>query len=492
MIDDFRRRLVNRLEVEAWYGDHPEITALPVRGPVDINGLPRTGTTALANMMSLDPQFRCLRQWEQAQPCPPPTLEDEATDPRRVRLVAANEQIPAELKAMHLYDVDATTEDTELLGMAFHGQQFTLPVYGYHAWWRDADLTSTYAYHRRVVQLLQSRRPPDRWLFKAPHHNFHLEAIVSAYPDARFIMTHRDPAKAVPSWASIVSTIFPAAQGERDLHRLGGEVSEHLRVGVEHAIAARARIGEARFLDVHHRDLIADHLGTVRGIYEFLGLELQPSVEQAISRGRRPTGPAHTGRTTTPRSSSGSAPRSCGPTTAPTSAISTSRSKTDRTRSRSTGSSRDAEGRRRGTVDRVRGRRRRTVLDRHPGRSLQQGLSGGPRACGRVGRRRQSRRHLGPAELWRVGGLLPRCLGVGDAGRHPRRSAPGARPRARGDRGWFGSARASRCSRPAVIRRWRAASHCGGSAGECSACSRWRRSTARPRCRRHGTVGWKR
>ena len=282
VIDDFRRRLVNRLEVEAWYGDHPEITALPVRGPVDINGLPRTGTTALANMMSLDPQFRCLRQWEQAQPCPPPTLEDEATDPRRVRLVAANEQIPAELKAMHLYDVDATTEDTELLGMAFHGQQFTLPVYGYHAWWRDADLTSTYAYHRRVVQLLQSRRPPDRWLFKAPHHNFHLEAIVSAYPDARFIMTHRDPAKAVPSWASIVSTIFPAAQGERDLHRLGGEVSEHLRVGVEHAIAARARIGEARFLDVHHRDLIADHLGTVRGIYEFLGLELQPSVEQAI------------------------------------------------------------------------------------------------------------------------------------------------------------------------------------------------------------------
>ena len=41
-------------------------------------------------------------------------------------------------------------------------------------------------------------------------------------------------------------------------------MSEHLRVGVEHAIAARARIGEDRFLDVHHRDLIADPMGTVR------------------------------------------------------------------------------------------------------------------------------------------------------------------------------------------------------------------------------------
>ena len=45
---------------------------------------------------------------------------------------------------------------------------------------------------------------------------------------------------------------------------------------------ARARLGEDRFLDVHHHALIADPLGTMRRIYEFLGLELRPSVEQAI------------------------------------------------------------------------------------------------------------------------------------------------------------------------------------------------------------------
>ena len=282
VVGGIRRRLVNRLEVEAWYGEHPEIAELPVRGPVDINGLPRTGTTALANMMSLDPQFRGLRGWEQSQPCPPPTLETEATDPRRLALQAENDALPPELHAMHLYDVDATMEDGDVLGMAFHGQQFIMPVYGYHAWWRTADLTSTYEYHRRVVMLLQSQRPPDLWLFKAPHHNFHLEAILAAYPDTRFVMTHRDPAKSVPSWASIVSTIFPEARGDFDLHRLGQEVSEHLRVGVERAIAARVRIGDERFFDVHHRALIADPMGTVRSVYEFLGLELRPSVEQAF------------------------------------------------------------------------------------------------------------------------------------------------------------------------------------------------------------------
>jgi len=282
VIGDLRRRLVNRLEVEAWYREHPEIAELALEGPVDINGLPRTGTTALANMMSLDPQFRSLRQWEQSRPCPPPTSDGEATDPRRLQLIEENEQVSPELKAMHLYDADATVEDTEVLGMAFHGQQYTLPVYGYHAWWRDADPTSAYAYHRRVVQLLQSRRPPDLWLFKAPHHNFHLEGIAAAYPDVRFVMTHRDPAKSVPSWASIVSTIFPTPQGERDLGRLGREVSEHLRVGVQNAIAARARLGEARFFDVHHRDLIANPMGTMRSVYRFLDLELRPQVEHAM------------------------------------------------------------------------------------------------------------------------------------------------------------------------------------------------------------------
>lgn len=282
VIGALRARLVNRLEVEAWYRDHPEVEDLAVHGPIDVIGLPRTGTTALGSMLSLDPQFRSLRMWEQREPCPPPTPDGEADDPRRLAYGRENEQLPAELKAMHLYELDATVEDTEVLGMAFHGQQYTLPVYGYHAWWRAADSHEAFAYHRRVVKLLESRRPPYLWLFKAPHHKFHLEALLSAYPDARFVMTHRDPAKAVPSYASFVSNVFPRAEGGHDLTRLGPEVSEHLRTGMVHAIAARERIGQDRFCDVHHVQFVADPLGTIRRVYEFLGLELEPAVARAM------------------------------------------------------------------------------------------------------------------------------------------------------------------------------------------------------------------
>ena len=166
----------------------------------------------------------------------------------------------------------------------FHGQQYTLPVYGYHAWWRTADLTADLRVppaRREAARVASARR--DLWLFKAPHHNFHLEAIVAAYPDARFVMTHRDPVKSVPSWASLVSTIFPQPQTRRDLHRLGREVSNHLREGVRAGHRRHApRIGEDRFLDIHHRELVTDPMGTVRRVYDFLGLELTPAVEQTI------------------------------------------------------------------------------------------------------------------------------------------------------------------------------------------------------------------
>ena len=151
---------MNRLEVESWYAEHPEIEDLTVRGPIDVNGLPRTGTTALANMLSLDPQFRSLRQWEQMQAVPAPALGDEETIRAELRGQRRSRPTTRSIQEKHIFDLDSTGEDTELLGMAFHGQQFTLPVWSYQAWWRTSDMTQTYAYHRRVVKLLQSRRPP--------------------------------------------------------------------------------------------------------------------------------------------------------------------------------------------------------------------------------------------------------------------------------------------------------------------------------------------
>src|SRR5262249_28100268 len=127
-IDLLLRRLVNRLEIQAWFTAHPEAERFPIDRPVSIVGLPRTGTTALGNMLSLDPQLRALRPWEQENPCPPPRIENEESDPRRVayrdRIETLLREQP-EQAAMHHWEVDATMEDTEVLGLEFRAQQMT-------------------------------------------------------------------------------------------------------------------------------------------------------------------------------------------------------------------------------------------------------------------------------------------------------------------------------------------------------------------------------
>jgi hypothetical protein len=282
-----RRRLVNRLQIEDWFKSHPGAETAPITGPICITGLPRTGTTALGNMMSLDPQFRSLRAWEQSQPCPPPDLATEAEDPRRLAALRHTESMARdqEQAAMHLYDVDATVEDVEVLGLEFSAQQMTFPIFGYHAWWRDADMRPTFAYHRRAALLLQSSRPPNLWLFKAPHHKFHLEALVDAYPEARFVFTHRDPAKAAPSYVSFATSHYPPGTlDNHDLRDIARHIHNHLLIGMQRAMAARGRLGDHRFVDVQQREIESDPLGTLARIYDFLGLELRPEMREAVVR----------------------------------------------------------------------------------------------------------------------------------------------------------------------------------------------------------------
>lgn len=281
-----RRRLVNRLQIEDWIARHPEVTSLPIHGALAIGGMPRTGTTALVTMLSQDEEFRCLRNWEQYQPCPPPIAGQDLEDPRRLAALAQQEWIARErpdLVAMHLFDVDATEEDVEILGIEFAAQQLALPIYDWHAAWRDFDLRPAFAYHRRVMQLLQSRRPPYNWLFKAPAYNFCFEAIASAYPEAKFLMTHRDPAKAVVSSASFVASMLPDMAPE-EAALFGRMHSDHLLIGMERAIASRAQIGEDRFLDVHHRDFVRDPFGELERVYAFLGRPLRPALREKLER----------------------------------------------------------------------------------------------------------------------------------------------------------------------------------------------------------------
>jgi hypothetical protein len=146
-------------------------------------------------------------------------------------------------------------------------------------------MRDAYRYHARVMQLLHSRRPPTNWLFKSPHMSFHLVDFVAAYPDARFVMTHRDPIKAVPSWISFVSSLFPPGTMDTiDIGAFGRHLARHLAFGASRSIEARAALGEDRFFDVHHHQMVADPIGTLESIYRWLGRPFNAAVRTQMQR----------------------------------------------------------------------------------------------------------------------------------------------------------------------------------------------------------------
>ena len=272
--------LATRLRLEQWFKDHPEVEARPVEGPVFVVGLPRTGTTAMVGMMALDERFRFLRGWEGASPIPPPVADEEDADPRVISARAA--AAGYDKSHVHLFDPDGPEEDLVMLAgldmRSYHGP-YPMPD-SYVDWWLQADFTSFYALHERVLKLLHSSRPPRLWLLKSPPHLFRLKEIARQYPNARFVMTHRDPCKVIPSVASLHSMLHEerCLPGSIDRTKIG---SRHLRIwteGIGRGLAARAEIGEHRFIDVKNDDVVNRPMETFERIYDHLGMPLSPAL----------------------------------------------------------------------------------------------------------------------------------------------------------------------------------------------------------------------
>lgn len=290
--------LVTRLRVEKWYAEHPEIADVAIEGPVVVVGLPRTGTTATVGMLALDERFRFLRAWEGHEPVPPPIAGEEVTDERLIR--ARREAAEYEMSHMHLSDPDGPEEDMAILaGLDMHAMHGALPMPDdYTAWWLQEDMASYYAYLERVLKLLQSRRPPRLWLLKSPPHLFRLEAIHRQFPNARFVMTHRDPVKVIGSVASLYSALYEkrCVPGNIDPHTVGRNSLELWVEGMRRGLAARDAIGDDRFIDLKNDDVVKRPIETFERLYAFLGMAFDEPLRTRVDAYNKANAPGAFGK----------------------------------------------------------------------------------------------------------------------------------------------------------------------------------------------------
>jgi hypothetical protein len=182
------------------------------------------------------------------------------------------------MRSAHNIEVELPEECINVMSQSFITMTFitTIPLPRYRAWFFQQDETPSYqryADNLRLIGMEENDRRP--WLLKNPSHTGAMQALLSVFPDARIIVTHRDPVEAVSSGTSLTKIV----SGE--LWEPGGAGRTRMEVGLHNV----TRLQKARdrhpdnFYDVYYRQFIADPMTVVAGVYSHFGLALSPAAE---------------------------------------------------------------------------------------------------------------------------------------------------------------------------------------------------------------------
>jgi len=275
--------LANRLQIEDWYTRYPEIDEQQIIAPLIGLGLPRTGSTALGILLGEDPNVRSLRNWEAMWPCPPPEAGTFATDPRIAQAEASMAQRSKTFPRMPAMVPSTATSPSEcqlFMGLDFKSQIFQAFAHipSYVDWlYNKANLVPTYHYVKRVLKLLQWRCPGNSWRLRNPSHSLFIDALDHVFPDARFVMTHRDIAAVIPSVSDLWYELRRAYSDDLDLPAIGTETRNTFELGMHRMITFRESGQNSRFFDIHFAPFQKAPFPGIEALYAFLGETLTPA-----------------------------------------------------------------------------------------------------------------------------------------------------------------------------------------------------------------------
>lgn len=281
--------LQNRLRIEAMYTEHPEIDQIRLTRPIVIAGLQRTGTTMLHRLLAADPRARALMSWEALHPAPLPGEGRDGSFRRRALAKAGEvglELLAPDFFAVHPVESDAPEEDVLLLDHAFVSQapEATANVPTYANWIETHDARPSYRYLARVLRALTWQKPGEFWVLKTPHHMEFLDELLSVFPDAVIVQTHRDPQATMGSFCSMVAHGRGVFSEDVEPREVGRHWLRKVRRMIDRSLSVRDARPDATIVDVSYYDICEDPIAEVRRIYDRAGLELTPDAEAAMRR----------------------------------------------------------------------------------------------------------------------------------------------------------------------------------------------------------------
>lgn len=272
------RSLQNRLRIQEAIRLDPAILEQPVDRPVFICGLARSGTSITQELMAQDPRFHAPQCWEVFNSTPAPEPDTYTTDPRIAMADAEHlffEEVVPAYRAMHENGGALPVECIYITAQAFMSIYYAgcLNIPSYNQYLAANDNTPAFEYHKRVLQVLQSRMPGKRWVLKSPNHIDNMDALFKVYPDAQIIHTHRDPTKTVPSTLSIMATTTWMRSDRVNL-QWSKFLHKALAMSLGRVIERRVNgeLPDAQFVDLQFSELMRDPAHAIKEVYDFLEL----------------------------------------------------------------------------------------------------------------------------------------------------------------------------------------------------------------------------
>ena len=296
----YGRHLKNRSETIAFYEKNRQFIEKngKVKAPLIITGFPRTGTTLLHRLLSLDPNSRSPYTYELEKSTPPLRTNQNPMDDQRINKSITSMKLLSRLapgfmeKFAQSHVWSATEKEESFTYVQFHcGLTFLNCMtagLNYAIALNDPKVApALFKYEKNLFKMFDAYCPAKvHWVNKAPSYAPYFDGILTTYPDAKVVVMHRNPSKCFASICRLFeSSHIPFdMNGSFDKLCFGRLLQKVLGVFWNKPLEWRNSHPEKenQIEDIFYENLMDDPIGTVRILYEKFEMEYTRNFENRM------------------------------------------------------------------------------------------------------------------------------------------------------------------------------------------------------------------